>query len=312
MQSKLNGQEGALKNREDRTAKIGPLAFFGGAIVWLWLSIAAALLAVAGSVIALAVRSIYASLTPVFLPQALAQDVANLAIAAPALLVCAMLSLRGSLRAYLLWVGVLAFTVYNYVIYAFSIPFGPLFLLWVAVLGMCLYSLIGGLTAVDHAAVAAGFTSRRAIIVVAWFLVIIAVLFSLLWLSEDVPALLEGRSPQSLRDIALPTNPVHILDLGFFLPAVIATGVLLLRRRPFAFTVAPVLIVFLALTGVPILIAPFVQAIRGEAAGWGVAVPIGTLIAASLGLLAWLLSTIRPGAQPAANPIGSSFPAMKQ
>ena len=39
---------------------------------WLWLSIAAAVLAVGGNVVALSVRSIYASLTPVFLPQALA------------------------------------------------------------------------------------------------------------------------------------------------------------------------------------------------------------------------------------------------
>ena len=159
---------------------------------WLWLSIAAALLAVAGSVIGLAVARIYASLTPAFLPQALAQDIANLALAAPAWLILAALALRGSLRAYLLWLGVLTFTVYNYVIYTFSIPFGPLFLLWVAVLGLCLYALIGGVAAVDHGAVAARFTSARAVTVVAWFLIVTAVLFGLLWLSEDVPALLAG------------------------------------------------------------------------------------------------------------------------
>jgi hypothetical protein len=86
-------------------------------------------------VIGLAVASIYADLTPAFLPQALAQDIANLMIASPALLILAVLALRGSLRAYLLWLGVLTFTVYNYVIYTFSIPFGSLFLLRVAVLG---------------------------------------------------------------------------------------------------------------------------------------------------------------------------------
>ncbi len=47
---------------------------------WLWLSIVAAILAIAGNVIALSVDKIYSSLTPVFLPQALAQDIANLAI----------------------------------------------------------------------------------------------------------------------------------------------------------------------------------------------------------------------------------------
>jgi len=49
--------------------------------VWLWLSMVAALLAVAGNIIALTVNSIYAGLTPAFLPQALAQDIANLTVA---------------------------------------------------------------------------------------------------------------------------------------------------------------------------------------------------------------------------------------
>src|SRR3990170_3083425 len=88
--------------------------------------------------------------------------------------------------------------------------------------------------------------------------------FLWIWLSEDVPALLAGRMPQSITDMALPTNPVHILDLAFFLPAAIATGVLLLRGKPLAHTVAPSMIVFLGLTGVPILLTPAVQAMRGH------------------------------------------------
>ena len=48
-----------------------------------------------------------------------------------------------------------------------------------------------------------------------------------------------------------------------------ATGVLLLKRRPLAYTVAPAFIVFLILTGVPILITPVVQVVRGETAQLG-------------------------------------------
>jgi hypothetical protein len=122
---------------------------------------------------------------------------------------------------------------------------------------------------------------------------VVAVLFGLLWLSEDVPALLAGSKPQSVVEMAIPTNPVHILDLAFFLPAAIATGVMLFRNRPLGYSVAAPIIVFLILTGVPILITPVVQAVRGEAANWGVFGPIGILTVALLGLLAWLLSTIR-------------------
>ena len=152
-----------------------------------------------------------------------------------------------------------AFTVYSYVIYAFSVPFGPLFPLWAAVLGISLFSLIGGLHDVDADAAARRFTSPRTVRVSAWFLLVVAGLFALLWLSEDVPALLAGSIPQSVVDMALPTNPVHVLDYVFFLPAAFITGIGLLRRTHFAFVSAPAFLVLLALTCVPILITPFVQ-----------------------------------------------------
>lgn len=262
------------------------------AALWLWLSILAVLFAIAGNIIALLVPRIYADLTPVFFPQAIAQDIASLVIVSPAWLILSILALRGSFRAYLLWLGVLIFTVYNYVIYTFSVTFGPLFLLWVAVLGLSLYSLIGGVAAADHKIIEASYNNQRAVTFVAWFLIVVAILFGLLWLSEDIPALLSGNTPQSVIDMAVPTNPVHILDLGFFLPAVIVTAGMLMKRKPLAYTLAPAFIVFLVLTGIPILITPFVQSARGQTATWGVIVPIGTLTVILLGLLTCLLSTI--------------------
>jgi hypothetical protein len=276
------------------TGKVQNHVLFFAAPIWLWLSMLAGLLAIAGNIIALSVKNIYAILTPAFLPQAIAQDIANLAVVLPLWLICAILALRGSLRAYLLWLGVLTFTVYNYVIYSFSIPFGPLFLLWVSVLGLSLYALIGGVSSVDHKEISASFKSERAVTFVAWFLIVVAILFSLLWLSEDIPALLSGKTPQSVIDVAIPTNPVHILDLGFFLPAVIITGTMLLKQKPISYILAPAFIVFLILTGIPILITPVVQSARGEIAVWSVIVPIGTLSVLLLGLLVWLISTINP------------------
>jgi hypothetical protein len=261
--------------------------------LWLWLSIGAVVLAIIGNVIGMSVKNIYIKLTPAFLPQALAQDIASLAIVSPIWLILVILALRGSLRAYLLWVGVLTFTVYNYVIYTFSIPFGPLFLLWVAVFGLSLFALIGGVTAIDHKKVKGAFTCNRTTTVAAWFLIITAILFYFLWLSEDIPALLTGATPKSVIDMDLPTNPVHILDLGFFLPAVSITGVMLLKKKPLAYTLTPGGLVFLVLTGVPILITPVVQTFREEEAAWGMVGPIGILSVLLIGLLVWILWTIR-------------------
>jgi hypothetical protein len=247
---------------------------------------------VVGNVVALSVDRIYENLTDVFLPQALAQDIVDLALVAPLLVVAAALALRGSLRAYLLWLGALTFTVYNYVIYVVAIDFGPLFLLWVAVLGLALFCLIGGVGAADYAAVKARFAHPRAIKVTAWVLIVVAGLFALLWLSEDVPALLSGETPQSIADMDVLTNPVHVLDLAFFLPAAVLVGVWLLRGRPFAYVAAPALVVFLILTGVPIIVTPVVQAVRGETATWGILAPIGTLTVGLSALLWWLLAGV--------------------
>ncbi|MFN2120453.1 MAG: hypothetical protein ACK2T0_08695 [Anaerolineales bacterium] len=263
--------------------------------LWVWISVAAALVAVLGNIVGLMVPAIYARLTPAFLAQAYAQDVANVALVAPAWLVLAALTLRGSVRARLLWLGVLLFAVYNYVIYTLSVPFGPLFLLWVAVLGLSFYALLGGILTTDQEQAAASLQNRLASRVTGWVLLVLAVLFAALWLSEDVPALLSGTTPASVVDLGIPTNVVHVLDLAFFLPGAAVCGILLLRGRAVGYALAPGFLAFLVLTGMPIVLTPIVQSARGEPAQWGVTGPIGILSLMLLGLLVWLL-TERPKA----------------
>jgi cytochrome bd-type quinol oxidase subunit 2 len=208
------------------------------------------------------------------------------------MIVLALLALRGSPAAFLLWLGALLFSAYNYVIYTIGIPFGPLFLLWVGVLALSIFALLGGAACINRDELLVTYRSRHAPQVSAWALIVIALMFAALWLSEDVPALLNGTTPQSLVDQGMITNPVHVLDLGFFLPAVLVIGALWLRRNPRAATVAPSFLVFLFLTGLPILVTPIVQSARGETAAWGVVVPIGTVTIVVVLLLAWLLHSM--------------------
>ena len=256
---------------------------------WWATSSAAAVIALVGSAIGLAdVDGIYGRETTAFIDQAIAQDLVNLIIAAPATLLLAWLAWRGSMRAGLLWTGVLTFTAYNYAIYTMSIHVGPLFLAWVAVLGLTFWSLVGGLRALRPTAVAAELAAapRR---VVGWYLVVVAAVFMLLWLKDVVPAMVEGRIPQGALDLALPSNPVHVLDLAFFLPAVIAIGRLVLLRRPTGLMLAPAAVVFLVMTGLPILVTPFVTGARGGAPEWAVLGPVGAITVVGVGVLVALL-----------------------
>jgi hypothetical protein len=86
------------------------------------------------------------------------------------------------------------------------------------------------------------------------------VLFALLWLSEDVPAVMAGITPATVAASALPTNPIHILDLGFLLPGAFMTGVQLWRRQPWGYALAAPMLVFLALTGDGIVAAMVLMA----------------------------------------------------
>jgi hypothetical protein len=260
---------------------------------WLLLSMAAAVVAMVGNVAGLArIEVVYGWEHPSLTDQAIAQDLVNLAVVSPLLIGFAVAAARGSARACLGWLGAVMFTVYNYVIYAMSIHFGLLFLAWVAVLGLASYALLGGLSAVDTSGVRDA-THAEPARTAGWFLIVTAGLFAALWLSDIVPALASGGQPAAIADLGVPTNPVHVLDLAIFLPAAVAAGVLLLRRRPAGSVLGPALLMFLGLTGLPILVTVFVAEARDHPAGWAVVGPVGAITAAAAVLFAL---TTRPRA----------------
>ncbi len=253
--------------------------------VWAGLSAGAALLAIAGSVAGLfAAGSIYGRETSALGNASAAQDLVNLVLVGPLMLVLAVRARRGSVRSWLCWLGCLSFTVYNYAIYAFSIHFGPLFLVWVIVLGLSLFALLGGLAALDPSVVKARFAGTP-VRLPGWFLIVVAVLFALLWLSEIVPDLLAGRPSTSAASWNVPTNPVHVLDLAFFLPAACLSGVLLLRHHRLGYHTVVAQLVWVELTAVPILVTPFIASLRGDEPGWAVMAPIGVMALATLSVL---------------------------
>lgn len=166
-------------------------------VLWSWLAFLVALLAATASLVGLLVADpIYGKETVALSDAATAQDIVTLLVVVPLL---AFLSLRargGSLPAFLCLPGVLAFTTYNYLIFAFSIHFGPLFLVWVAALGLSIFALIGGLVTADREAIKRRFAGRAST-GTAVFLILVSAIFAFLWLSEIVPDLIAGNSSSS-------------------------------------------------------------------------------------------------------------------
>src|ERR1700738_4571234 len=108
----------------------------------LWLSVIDALLVLLASVSGIFLKSVYARETPSWAVQGIGQDIVNL-VAVMVLLIAAYFVNNGSVKAFLVWSGVLLYLLYAYVIYAFDIHFNSLFLVYVAIVGLSFYALVG-------------------------------------------------------------------------------------------------------------------------------------------------------------------------
>jgi hypothetical protein len=75
------------------------------------------------------------------------------------------------------------------------------------------------------------------------------------------------------------------LDLALFLPAVLTSGVMLLRHGAFGYLTAPGLLVFLALTCLPVLVTPIVAVVRGHEPSWDAVGPLGVVLLLALAVL---------------------------
>lgn len=79
----------------------------------------------------------------------LANDVANLLIGLPILLVSLILARRGSLAGLLFWPGALLYTIYNYLAYAVAMPLTWQFVPFAAIVALSVYSVWRLLTGID-------------------------------------------------------------------------------------------------------------------------------------------------------------------
>ncbi|MBV8761309.1 MAG: hypothetical protein JO257_28690 [Deltaproteobacteria bacterium] len=170
----------------------------------------------------------YARELPAWIAQARGQDWFDLWIAVPWLTICATRARDGARTWSLLLAGAYAYVVYALAIHAFAIHFNALFLVYCTTLGLAGYALIA--LALELAATEDR-VDRRAAHLGGGLLVTLGALFGALWLAEDVPAMMTGVTPTALGDTGLFTNPVHVLDLAFVLPAHALAGVWLWRRH---------------------------------------------------------------------------------
>lgn len=214
------------------------------------------------------------------------------------LTIAAILALRGSVAARLVWTGTLAYLVYDFLNYALAIHFNSMFLAYCGVLGLSFYALAGGLPALPTAEIARRFGPRTPVKTTAILLLLMSVVTILHWLRDIIPALLVGRVPQAVRDSGLSTEAVAALDLAFGTPAFMIAAILLLRRRPLGFVLGPVVLTFLVLSSLVLAPMGIAMAWRGFATGYALcAIGLG-IAAANAVLLTLSLRVTKATLQP--------------
>jgi hypothetical protein len=182
----------------------------------------------ASSLYALLAEDPYRDLPEATLVAAKAQDVCSLVVAAVLLL----LVRRASARVHVIRLGLLAYVAYSYAMYLIGLPMNRVFLVYVVLVAVAVAAILDGLLRLRPSAwprTAHRHLERGT----GWMLLVIACLFSALWLAALAPFALGGAAatPEGPGGVAY---PVFVLDLVVVLPCIAAVGVLLLRGRAIA------------------------------------------------------------------------------
>jgi hypothetical protein len=264
--------------------------------LWIGLTLPlAALLAVAS--VAGLTTDVYARETLSWATQGMGQDIVTLAVVVPVLLVSGHVAVRGSIAAFLVWLGALIYVLYSYILYAFFVHFGAMFPVYVAILGLSFHAIAGSVATRDLDGLTRA-AARARTGAASLFLVIAGALFAALWIADIAGSLLAGRVPASVVEAGLTVNPVHVLDLSVICPAMVITGVLLRRRHALGALWAVPLLVFAVLMGIAILAMMAAMHQRGLPAGPGPAMLMGALVLIGSVLAGRLLADLRAAGGP--------------
>jgi len=205
-------------------------------------------------------------------------DVVTLILVVPLFVLSLALVATGSRRAVAVWMGVLAYTVYDYAFYAFGAAFNQVFLLHIALLSLSVYALACGLPNLNVARISEPMRSVRGARWVGLFLMVVGAVQGMLWVFVVSRNAVTG---EVMHDI--PVNGQHLvfaLDLALSMPALVVGGLLLFRRAPFGFVLGTAMAVMGALYQVNLLVAGVYQA-SADVAGVTAFAPEGVVLTAA-------------------------------
>lgn len=210
-----------------------------------YLTVILALLLAVVSFSGIFIAEIYRRETLSMAAQGVGQDIFDLFIIVPLLLVSLFYVTKGIREAVIILAGTVFYIMYSFFIYSFGIHFNELFIFYCFTLGASFYLFILILTEFVYVDVENWFGKNPPVKSTAVFFILVAVMFYILWFSDIIPAMLSNSIPESVSSATLIVNPVHVMDLAFVLPGLILTSFLLIKKRRLGFILTPILLIFI-------------------------------------------------------------------
>lgn len=168
----------------------------------------------------------------------LGNDLVTLFVATPILATAIWLARRGSWRAYLVWMGMLDYALYNFGFYLFGSALNSFFLIYTAIFTLSAFALIFGLAAADAGAIARRMKETMPARWIAGWMALVALFLGAFWIALSLGYVFTGQVPAIMTSVEWPTNVTVALDLSLVVSINALGAVWLWRRQSWGIVVA--------------------------------------------------------------------------
>lgn len=170
-------------------------------------------------------------------------DAVRLLLFVPLLGAAILYGKRGSLRALLLWLGLLWTLLYDYAFYLFAAVFNELFLVYVILFALPILLLLLAIPKLTPKRIQQACSERIPRKPIAIYLSLVALLLFGMWFSQIMAFLLTGELPASILESGHPTGVVFALDLALLIPGLLWAALALWKNHPWGYVLASLMLV---------------------------------------------------------------------
>lgn len=190
-------------------------------------------------------------------------DLITLFVAVPILITALIHTARGSMRAQLVWLGMVYYMFFNYFYYLFGSVFNRFFLVYAAIFLLSIFTIILGLMKFDFEGIYSKFRDKTPVKRVSFYMLLFAGSLGSVWIMSSLLFSFTGKLPQLALDSEPAARLIFGTDLTLMVPFFILGAILLWKRRSWGYVLGTALNVGIANYGLQLSAGTIAQYIAG-------------------------------------------------